>query len=211
MGTHLDDRPCRRPAARSRRGRGRDRPLARGRRPPRAHRRPPEQRELLVGRRPGAMWARLRDLLRLGRGVRLRRSRVRARVSALRPLPGVLEPRFHGVRAEAGRHADAAPTAKRRHRDGPRAARGDRSARPVALRLRDGRLPGDHGLDRGGERSGLGRERGRHQGPPRAGRPRARDDVPRRRRRRAVQRGPGLRAPPSHPPRGPAGAEDRAR
>ena len=43
------------------------------------------------------------------------------------------------------------------------------------------------------------------------GRPRPRDDVPRRRRRHAVERGPRLRAAPDHPPRGPAGAHDRAR
>ena len=42
-------------------------------------------------------------------------------------------------------------------------------------------------------------------------RPRPRDDVPRRRRRDPVERGSRLRAAPDHPPRGAAGAADRAR
>ena len=49
------------------------------------------------------------------------------------------------------------------------------------------------------------------QGAPRPGRPRARDDVPRRRRRQALERGPRLRAQARDPPRRPAGADDRAR
>ena len=47
------------------------------------------------------------------------------------------------------------------------------------------------------------------EGASRPRRPRPRDDVPRRRRRHAVERGPRLRAPPDHPPRRPAGADDR--
>ena len=211
VGARLGDRARRRSAARPRRGRGRGRALARGRHPARADRRPPEQRELLVGRRAGAVRARLGDLLRLGRGVRVRRSRLRARVPALRPLPRVLEPRLHGVRAQARRDADAAPAAERRHGHGPRAAGRDRAGGALPVGLRDRRLPGDHGLDRGGERRRLGRGRGGDEGAPRARRPRARDDLPRRRRRRALERGPRLRPPAHHPPRGPAGAEDRAR
>ena len=42
------------------------------------------------------------------------------------------------------------------------------------------------------------------------GRPQPRDDVPDRRRRRALQRGPRLRAAPRHAPRDPAGAHARA-
>ena len=59
---------------------------------------------------------------------------------ALRPLPRVLEPRLHGVRAARGRNADAAPHAERRHRHGGRAAGRDtcrasaRSTRPTATR-----------------------------------------------------------------------------
>ena len=43
------------------------------------------------------------------------------------------------------------------------------------------------------------------------GRPLARDDVPDRRRRRALQRGPRLRPAPHHAPRDPAGPPDRHR
>ncbi len=52
---------------------------------------------------------------------------------------------------------------------------------------------------------------GGDEGAPRHLRPRARDDVPRRRGRDAVERGPGLRAAPPDPARGRAGAADRAR
>ena len=78
-----------------------------------------------------------------------------------------------------------------------------RSTRPTAT--------SDHALDRGRERRPLGRRRPSDQGAPRARRPRPRDDVPRRRRRRAVERGPRLRAAADHPARRPAGAGDRAR
>ena len=79
------------------------------------------------------------------------------------------------------------------------------------LRLRDRRLPGDHGLGRAGERGRVRRVRAGDEGPPRDRRPRTRDDVPRRRRRHAVERGPRLRAAPDDPARRPAGADDRPR
>ena len=86
-----------------------------------------------------------------GAGVRLRRARLRARVPALRPLPRVLEPRLHGVRAAPRRDADAAAQAEHRHRHGARAHRGDRPGRPLGVR--DGRVPVDHGLGRRRERA----------------------------------------------------------
>ncbi len=78
---------------------GRDRPLDEDRHAARAHRPASDVRELLVGRRARALRAGLRDLLGLGRGARLRRAGLCARVPALPPVPRVLEPRLHGVRA----------------------------------------------------------------------------------------------------------------
>ena len=74
----------------------------------------------------------------------------------------------------------------------------------------DGYQP-DHGLDRGRVGRRVRRLAGRDEGAPHPRRPRPRDDVPRRRRRHAVERGARLRPAPHHPPRGPAGAADRAR
>ena len=88
------------PELEARPGRGRDRGAGR-----RSACRPsgssplPSLGELLVGRRPGPVRPGLGDLLGLGRGARLRRARLRARLHALRALPRVLEPRLHGVRA----------------------------------------------------------------------------------------------------------------
>ena len=134
--------------------------------------------ELLVRRRPRAVRARLGALLRLGRGARLRRARLRAGVHALRALPRVLEPRLHGVRAARRRHADAAPEGEHRHRPRPRARRGDPAGRHVRLRHR--RLPADHGLDRGRVGRRVRRLAGGDEGAPDPGRPRPWDDVPRR-------------------------------
>ena len=63
------------------------------------------------------------------------------------------------------------------------------------------------------EQSGvaLRRERPGDEGAPHPRRSRARDDVPRRRRRHAVERGPRLRHAPDHPARRAAGDADRAR
>ena len=83
--------------------------------PARADRAAAERGELLVGRRAGAVRSRLRALLGLGRGDRLRERRLRARLHALRALPRVLEPRLHGVRAARGRHAHTASEAEHRH------------------------------------------------------------------------------------------------
>ena len=140
------ERPRRRPGAEARPGRGRDRALGGDRHAAGADRAAAVVGELLVGRRPGAVRARLRDLLRLGRGARLRRARLPAGLHALRALPRVLEPRLHGVRAARGRDAHAAAEAEHRHRPRPRAHRADRAGRPVGLRHR--RLPADHAVDR---------------------------------------------------------------
>ena len=209
LGSRLGDRARGRPGLQARPGRGRDQGVGGDRNAPRAHRRAPERRELLVCRRPGPVRPRLRDLLGLGCGARLRRPDVRARVPTLRSLPRVLEPRLHAVRAAPGRDADTAPEREHRHGPGPRAARGDDAERP--LRLRDRRLPGDHELGRAGERRGLRRLRGGHEGAPDPRRPRPRDDLPRRRRCHAFERGAWLRPAPDHPPGRPPGAHDRAR
>ena len=51
-----------------------------------------------------------------GERARLRRAGLRARLHPLRPVPRVLEPRVHGVRAARRRHGDAAAEAEHRHR-----------------------------------------------------------------------------------------------
>ena len=152
------------------------------------------------------MRARLGDLLRLGRGDRLC-GRLPARLLALRALPRVLEPRLHVLRASPRPHADAAAEAEHRHGHGPRAHGPDRPER--AVRLRHRRLPADHGLDRPVVRRRIRRLGRRDQGAPRARRPRARDDLPRRRGDHALERGPGLRPPAGHAPRDPARVADR--
>ena len=194
LGSHLGDRPRGRPHLPARARRGRDQGVGGDRDAVGADRRAPELGELLVGRRAGPVRSRLGDLLGLGAGARLRRSHVCACVPALRPLPRVLEPRLHGVRAAPGRDADAAAEAEHRHGHGARAAVGDRPERARAVRLRDRRLPDDHGLGGEGERRRVRRVRAGDEGASHPGRPRARDDVPRRRRRQALERRTRLRA-----------------
>ena len=204
----MGQRARRRPAAEARPRRSRDRALAARRDAARADRPAPDLRELLVGRRPGAVWPRLRALLRLGRRAQLRRARLRAGLHALRPLPRVLEPRLHGVRAARRRHAHAAAEGEHRHGPRPRAWRGDPPGRHV--RLRHGRVPPDHGVDRRAVGRRVRRLGGGDEGAQDPGRPRSRDDVPRGRRRDAVERGSRLRPAADHPARRPAGAADRA-
>ena len=57
----------------------------------------------------------------------------------------------------------------------------------------------------------LGHQRARRARAADPGRPHARDDLPHRRRRRALQRGPRLRAAPDHAPRAAAGPPHRHR
>ena len=123
----LGDRLRGRPGARARRGRRGGPALGADRDAARAHHPPRPLPQLLVGRRPRAVRAGHRALLRPRRGARLRPTRVRAGLR-VRALPRVLEPRLHGVRAPRRRHGHAAPEAERRHRHGPRAG-GERSSR----------------------------------------------------------------------------------
>ena len=84
----------------------------------------------------------------------------------------------------------------------------DPPGRHVGLRHR--RLPGDHGVDRrrvGGRVRRLARG---HEGAPHPRRPRPWDDVPRRRRRDAFERGPRVRPATDHPSSRAAGAAHRA-
>ena len=87
--------------------------------------------------------------------------------------------------------------------------RGARVLQQVPLGLRHRRLPADHGVDRRRVGRRLRRLGGGDQGPPHPRRPRARDDLPGRRRRRSLERRPGLRAPAHDPPSRRAGAADR--
>ena len=66
-------------------------------------------------------------------------------------------------------------------------------------------------LGRAAFRAPLRRGLSDHQGAARARRPQPRDDLPDRRRRRALERGPRLHPAAGHAPRDPAGALDRAR
>ena len=148
----------------------------------------------------------LRALPRPRAGLRQGRRPSRRRERA---LPGVLEPRLHAVRPEPGQHADAAAGAEHRHRARPEPPGGDPPGRHERVRHRPVRA-----ADRA-RRAALGQARGLlARGRPRAagaGRPHARDVVPDRRRRGAVQRGPRLRAAPADAARDRPGPPDRHR
>ena len=101
------------------------------------------------------------------------------------------------------------PEAQHRHRPRPRADGGDPAGR--ALGVRDRPVPPAGRARRAAVGPPLRRRPGRHAGAARARRPQPRDDVPDRRRRRALQRGPRLHPAPHHAPRDPAGPLDRAR
>ena len=198
------------PRARARPRRGRDRALVKVGMPRERIVPLPSVGELLVGRRARPLRSRLGDLLGLGRGARLRRGRLRARVPALRPVPRVLEPRLHGVRAARRRDADAASEAEHRHR--PRArARQRRSSRTSGRSTRRTGTSAIMELDRGRVGRRVRRFGRGDEGASRPRRPRPWDDVPRRGRRDALQRGARLRPAPDHPARRAAGAAHRAR
>ncbi len=114
-----------------------------------------------------------------------------------RPLPRVLEPRLHAVRAgdEGGAHRPAAPVD--RHRHGP----GAHGLHPAGRRkrLRDRSVPPSDRRDGVGARPRPGRRE--HGVVPRHRRSSALVVLPDRRRRAAVERGPRLRAAPHHAPR----------
>ncbi len=114
-----------------------------------------------------------------------------------RPLHRDLEPRVHAIRAAAGRRARRAAEAVDRHRHGARAHRRGAAGHPRQLQDRPVRRPHP-----GGDRPHRRRCRRPAQGlAPRHRRPPARDLVPDRRRRAALERRPRLRAPPHHAPR----------
>ena len=114
-----------------------------------------------------------------------------------RPLPGVLEPRVHAVRAARSGRPRRAAQAVDRHRHGPRAHDGHPAGRAVRLRHRP--LPGaDRGVGGGDRRAGQGRAPGV---APRHRRPSARHELPDRGGRAALQRRPRLRPAPHHAPR----------
>ena len=80
---------------------------------------------------------------------------------------------------------------------------------PVGVRERP--VPAAGGAGRGALGPALRRGPGRHAGVARARRPRPRDDLPDRRRRRPVERGPRLHPAPGDAPCDPAGPLDRPR
>jgi hypothetical protein len=127
----------------------------------------------------------------------------------VRALPGVLEPRVHAVRPGAGGRAHAAAGAEHRHRDGPQPDGVDPAGH--AVDLRDRPVPAADRARRGAQRQALRRD---VRDRPRAAdprRPHARDELPGRGRRRAVERGPRLRAAAPDAPRGRPGPADRDR
>ena len=112
-----------------------------------------------------------------------------------RALPRVLEPRLHAVRPGPRGRADAAADAEHRHGAGARPHGGDPPGRPVGVRDRP--VPAADGAGRGAVGPALARPGlPDHAGAAHPRRPFARDDVPDRRRRRALQRGPRLHPAP---------------
>ena len=98
---------------------------------------------------------------------------------ALRALPRVLEPRLHVVRAPPRPDADAVCRAEHRHRAWASSARpgSSRTSRPSTTPTATRQIMSWIAADLGRRVRGFGR---RDQGAPRARRPRARDDLPRR-------------------------------
>ncbi len=161
----------------------------------RTHRQDPDQRQFLGHGRYRPVRSVLGNLLRS----RCRNPRRTARQPGRgrRPLHRDLEPGLHAIRPgdEGGAPRPAAPVD--RHRHGAGAHRRGPAGRPRQLRHRpvqgaDPRLGGGHRRARRGQDP---------RQPPRHCRPPARLELPDRRRRAAVQRGPRLRAAPHHAPR----------
>ena len=199
---HLDHRVRGRQGARPRARRGGDRRLGVRRGPARPDRAVPALGELLAGGPDGAVRTLLGALPGPRRRVRLARGPPRRRERA---LPRVLEPRVHAVQPGSDRDAHAAAEPEHRHRPGPE----PHGAHPAgrADDLRDRPVRAAHGP--GPRAVAARRARGARAAHP--GRPLARDDVPHRRRRRPVQRGPRVHPAPGHAPRDPAGPSHRHR
>ena len=204
----MGERFRRRPGPRDRGGRGRRRSLDAQGPPARADRAVSPLGELLgPGRRDGPVRPVLRAPLRPRRRARLRAGRLRAELRALRPVHRVLEPRLHGVRPRCRRLGDPAPEAEHRHGDGARALR---DARPGGgLDLRHRRVPADHGLDRARVGRPLRRLARGDESTPRALRPRAGHDLPRRGGHHTLERGPWLCPPAADPALRRPGQADR--
>ena len=187
-------------------GRGGHRGVAVGRRAARADRAVQPRGELLAGRADRAVRPVLGALPRPRGRVREARRSARRRERA---LPRVLEPRVHAVQPGPGERPR--PAAQPEHRHRARAQPHGADPAGHADDLRDGPVPAADPAGGGAvgpplRRVGRRRPRAAH---PR--RPHARHVLPGRRRRRALQRGPRLRAAPPDAPRGAAGAADRRR
>ena len=152
-------------------------------------------RQFLVDGRDRAMRPVLGDLLRPGRAPRWRPARQPGR--GRRPVPRILEPRLHAIRAGDEGRAPRAAASVDRHRHGARAHR--RAAARCDVELRHRPVPRAH---RGDRRCHLDRPEwaaARQSSCDR--RPSAHERLPRCRWRAARQRGARLRAPPHHAPR----------
>ena len=124
-----------------------------------------------------------------------------------RPLPRVLEPRLHDLRPGRGRHAHGAADEEHRYRHGGRADGGDPPGSRLGVRDRCA-APADRAR-RGALRPLLSDGGADHPRDAHPRRPCPRDGGADRRRRRALERGPRLRAAADHAPRDPAGPLDR--
>ena len=153
-------------------------------------------RQLLVGGRHGSVRSVLGDLLRPGRQGAGRSAGQPRR--GRRPVPRVLEPGLHAVRAARRRAtASTCPSPRSIPAWGSSASpRSCRACTPIYdIDLFKALIAASEAADR---RAGQGRAPGlapRHRRSP------ARDELPDRRRRAALQRGPRLRAAPHHAPR----------
>ena len=181
--------------------------LALGRRAGRADRPAPAVRELLAGRPGRPLRPLLGAVLRPGAGLRRRRRPARATTPSASSSSGTSSSCSTRCRGRLARR-------RCRTRTSTRALGLERLAalhpgRAVGVRERP--VPAARGARRAPVGPQLRRRRPDHSGTACARRPRPRDDVPDRRRRRAVERGPRLHPAAHHAPRDPAGPLDRAR